>query len=183
MYIEVKEMKNLKLNLCLIPVQRQVQKFAKQIIRNVKFKVGVDFAYYHEDNLIEYALLITDSSGDYFYKFIIDRSWEQYQNIRIEQFDIFLVSLLHEIGHVFTFHYNDYDKYFEQRELYDTMSINAETIEERNKIFNLYHNLPEELAATDFAIKFMQNNYDYCVQWNSIFNKTFQKFFKRMNIE
>lgn len=154
-------MKNLKLKLCVIPLNRKIRKFC-QIVTNddcVPF-MGTDFGYYpYDDNRIEYAIFISDRAGQCFYNDMGMRAKEK--NVELEDFDIFLCCLLHEIGHYFTRDENISDQCQILRNILNEKSLSAVTWEEREKIFYDYHMMEDEKMATDWAHK--NDEYDASV--------------------
>ena len=67
---------------------------------------------------------------------------------------MFIFSLLHEIGHYFTFDMNNFDEYCRMlRELSD-------------ENYTEYRKIPEEYKADKWAIEFIKNNKKYFIDIN-----------------
>lgn len=113
-----------------------------------------DFSYEFANNRVNFSLVVTDNASTYFQDFI-HSMWEEVT------IDTFLISLLHEIGHAETWDdleeddiaYSDDMKDFIQKELAAGVSEAR-----RRELYFEYFNLPDEIAATTWAIEYIHNN-------------------------
>ena len=114
--------------------------------------LGEDFAYWISDNTITYALLISDQHEDTFLKFVK----ELFPEIHA---DIFLWSLLHELGH------NETNDDFDDKDHQEYRNfINRQDITDEE-----YYSCPIELAATLWAGEYIQNHIDEIARlWEQI---------------
>lgn len=112
---------------------------------------GTNFSYYYLDNTVEFSLL---NDAD---------SWNFEHFCRKKAPDInadsFLYSLFHEIGHAETGDdISEMDANFSRDEkdrLTKELNLGKIDISVANKI---YYNLPDEIAATEWALDYMRNN-------------------------
>ena len=121
-------------------------------------RMGADFTTYLDEDVIEWTLIYSEQAGDAFYKNFIER----YPTA--EEFSFFLLSILHEIGHLET-----------EWEMVDD-------IKERNsKLTNeQYFNLFNERIATDWAGKWIENNYAAARCIDKKFSKILNEFYKEV---
>ena len=105
-------------------------------------RLSTDFAYFNAENLITYSVAVASRCEDSFMTFVKDLFPE------IDA-DIFLWSILHELGH----HETEDD--FDEDEWEDYM-IKSTTV----KTDMEYYNLPIERAATEWAGEFMLEHTD-----------------------
>lgn len=125
---------------------------------------GTDFCYWDASNRIEYALCITDWAGERFTKYI-------HMIAPDIKCDIFLISFLHELGHHETLdEISDEDMRFSM-DTKETISqvLNQEKADVafalapvdgkiKEAMYDLYFSLPDESAATLWAIDYIRNN-------------------------
>ena len=131
-------------------------------------EVDVDFGYYSHLNLITYSFVCTKISDVMFSNVVTALC----PNIKC---DIFLWSLLHELGHHETIDdlsdvdYN-YSQDEKQRISKQLSGISAETEEKLYmRIANEYYFLPDEIAATCWAVDFVtKNQYKVRQLWNEL---------------
>ena len=113
-----------------------------------------DFSYYYGEDKVTFSLIIPKYANQYFQEFV--------NSIGADiEVDIFLVSLLHEVGHSET--YDDLD----DMEIAYSDDIKAEIREElfagvtedrKKQLYFKYFNLPDERAATEWAIEYLKAN-------------------------
>ena len=123
---------------------------------NCTASLGSDFCYLSNYNLIYYSLSST-SNDDTFYNFINSN----FSNTNI---DIFIWSLLHEIGHKITENrfndkeweeYNHFISHWNEKKLSD----------------DVYYNLPIEYAATSWAANYIKDHTEEIITlWENISN-------------
>ena len=101
--------------------------------------------------------------------------------------DIFLTSLFHEVGHIYT-QYNlsesewDYgwDEKADIENILNDQSIDEKVIEEQHM---RYFNLPEEIAATRWAITYMEKYADDVAEfWNEL-QPAILRFFRKNGVK
>lgn len=132
---------------------------------DVTADIGPDFCYWHNRNAIEYSLVVSDKAGElymnYVHKFAPDITC-----------DVFLISFLHELGH-----HETIDELTDEEEMYcrdvktDIGVILSENkdLATRETMYNLYFGLPDELAATSWAIEYIRSNREKIAKlWNRI---------------
>ena len=110
------------------------------------FKEDSMFLYYPEDRIIGMSNVVDEiemEGNDFLEKYL----YKEF-NVYIQQDRMFIFSLLHEIGHYFTFNMNNYDEYCKMlRNLPDDDYLE-------------YRKIPEEYNADKWAIEFIINNKD-----------------------
>lgn len=110
------------------------------------FKEDSMFIYYPEDRIIGMSNVVDEieMEGNEFLEKYLYKEF----NVYIQQDRMFIFSLLHEIGHYFTFNMNNYDEYCKMlRNLPDDDYLE-------------YRKIPEEYNADKWAIEFIINNKD-----------------------
>lgn len=121
--------------------------------------LDTEFLAYCEDKVIGYTYIYEEYARDYFIK----DAQKRFPEINA---DIFLWCLFHEIGHVMT---NDVwteadTWYFAERK-----EELANTIEDDQTRFDLYHSIADEYVATNWAGNFMKNHADIVGDfWNRL---------------
>ena len=110
------------------------------------FEEGSMFLYYPEERIIQISNVIdeVELEGN---KFLEKYLYEEF-NFYIQRDKMFIFSLLHEIGHYFTFDMNNYDNYCKM----------LKTIPDDDYLE--YRKIPEEYEADKWAIEFIKNNRD-----------------------
>ena len=134
-----------------------------------KSVVGYDFSYY-DDGLIEWTPFVLEESDKYFQKFVK----EHYPHIEA---DSFIWSLFHEIGHHKTrqmWSEEDMDKFQKISELLESK---LETDTNLDNIYNDYFNMENELIATDWAAKYLEEHSKEVSEfWNNFVKKYSQYY-------
>lgn len=124
---------------------------------------GTDFAYYNRKNKITFALTVVDTFSDSFVKFA--------ESLYPIHADIFLWSLLHELGH----HETEDDFEDEDEDYYYAALKTIKTDEE-------YYNLPQEYAATAWAGEYMETHeVEVARLWNKL-APAIKNFYKKMEL-
>ena len=100
--------------------------------------LGTDFSYFTEDSRIEYALFVSDKTGEEFKTF----AESLFPNINA---DIFIWSFFHELGHHETIDDFDDEDWVKYR---NSIACGLSSID--------YFQLPIELAATMWAGEYIQ---------------------------
>ncbi len=132
-------------------------------------ELGTDFDYCFLENKIHYALVVGDISS----KLFIENAEARFPEAHA---DIFLWSLLHEIGHSETL--DDLEDGVEKLCMEIKRGLNEHTgwsIEHRHTI---YFNCPDEYAATDWAGEYIiTHNNELTIFWNKL-QKAINNFYK-----
>ena len=132
-------------------------------------ELGTDFDYCFLENKIHYALVVGDISS----KLFIENAEVRFPEAHA---DIFLWSLLHEIGHSETL--DDLEDGVEELCMEIKRGINEHTdwsIEHRHMI---YFNCPDEYAATDWAGEYIiTHNNELTIFWNKL-QKAINNFYE-----
>lgn len=136
----------------LYEIDELINNFVAQF--DCEAELGDEFLYFGSDNTITYTLLIGELS---------DRVWKKYikDNYNYEMTNVFLFSLLHEIGHHHTMGQfsrklqNDEDKKVARIEK-DLSHSNCEELD--TLLYLEYYDLPMEKVATEWAVKYAKNH-------------------------
>lgn len=136
----------------------------------LKAILGKDFAYYPVTEQVQFTLVMEDRADKIFRKFIAD-------TFNYEIKDMFLFSLLHEVGHHFTiddFEYEELDKEWKHKSRIeweiDEDNYNEKSIE--------YFSLPSEYAATAWAVSYMRDHEEELFSRWRIMLEHFRHFYK-----
>jgi hypothetical protein len=119
-------------------------------------KIGPDFCYYYTDSTIQYALCISEKADRYFTNHIKRLAPDIHC-------DTFLISFLHELGHHETIdEISESDDRF-SRNMKDTIDDTLESPDGSDPVVeetmhDLYFNLPDEAAATAWAIDYIRTH-------------------------
>lgn len=133
-------------------INKIVNEFVSEF--DLSAEMANDFAYYYYEDLITYSLIVSDLSSQLFML--------NFKEIAPDiECDIFISSLLHEIGHSETIDLLEQPEVLYchnvKKEL-DELNKDADTFETAYDIHKKYFNLPDERLATDWAINYMRNN-------------------------
>lgn len=133
--------------------------------------MGTDFYYYYKQNKIEYSVLVSERMDKLFLNYAKTIGLEK-------EIPIFILSLLHEIGHSKT-----YDT-LTPEEVELSQATKAILDGEKDQDCFEYFNTPEEKIATEWAIEFINNNYNRLIKWyNNNFIPVINKFYQQNNIK
>lgn len=157
-------------------LNHQFTKFVKTIEPELSAEMGIEFDYVFTKNLVHYSLAIPQSQNDLWEEFLKDTF-----NFDLGE-NVFLLSLLHEIGH--------HETMEDLTEFWDIDSLEKEVIQykvnnnlEGKKPYFDYFNLPLEYAATEWAINYYNSNKQKLDKAFSILINNIRHFYKRNNIE
>ena len=122
-------------------INNAIYDFITEFNEDYDCEAGLDFCAYPLAGDIEWSLIYEDSGGKAFYKNFVERF------PKANGFGLFTLSLLHEIGHL------------------ETVSEYINDKEERSNTKKCadYFKLHNEVIATNWAGKWINNNYDYAV--------------------
>lgn len=162
----------------LAKLNREFSKIVKPF--DIKGMVnGEDFSWIRDLNIITYTLVTGTFHDEWFVEYIKDRFDYDVENV-------FIITLLHEIGHYKTDDeigsalgsYCDQDK----ERISDTI-LNTDVSEEEEKRLNWqYFNLPDEFAATAWAVNFAKENPEYIKEmWNKM-EKALHEFYEKNHL-
>lgn len=132
-------------------------------------RLSTDFGYYHTENLITYALVEAETSKTSFMQSI-----ERLKpNVTA---DVFLWSLLHEIGHHETM------DYMTDKQEQTSNKIKNEIMKHKRPTSD-YYNAPDENLATTWAVEYAETHTEELLTfWNKL-QKAIMDFYKENNIE
>ena len=132
-------------------LNKKVSLFVQRFDTDLKAKLGYDFEYNFEKERVQFPLTIDSEHDTNFTEFI-----QKVFNYDVK--NAFMMSLLHELGH----HFTGFDFSSEDEEYYIER---VEDIQDRlykdpnNKYIHFeYYSLPQELAATAWAVDYYRNN-------------------------
>lgn len=123
--------------------------FLTEFDENYECEIGADFCAYPLDGIIEWSLLYVENGGKEFYENFVSRF------PKAEGFNLFTLSILHEIGHLETVAHYECDTEIRKR------TVNSED----------YFKLHNEVIATNWAGEWINNNYDYAVATDKFFTQ------------
>ena len=116
-----------------------------------KFNMNGDWAFYPNENKITYSLVENKSEDIWFNEFVKKRFGYKVENT-------FIITVLHEIGHKMTLDdiYESevaYDFCMREKKRIETEMEKAKSEKEAKKLEFEYFSLPDEIIATEWAIK------------------------------
>lgn len=101
------------------------------------------------------------------------------QEFHLENLNVFIISLLHEVGHFMTEDdFDDMDNlliYAQKQKILERLR-KAKTNKERAVIEQDYFRIADEYAATAWAVDFYTNNYKECKKMHKKASKAIRKF-------
>lgn len=131
-------------------------------------KADTDFAYYPDDNLITYALVVSERMNEMFMKAVNSIS----KDIKA---DIFLLSLMHEIGHHETWDLLE-DEEIEESEIIKECAAVDDSVNEA------YYFAPDEYAATSWGVNYiLEHQAEVASLWEEL-QPAILKFYEINNI-
>ena len=155
-----------------------VEKFVKPF--GCKAEMNTDFAYYPMEEVVTWSIFMTESSDKYFNEFV----QKEYPEVTA---DIFLWSLLHEVGHHMTYHeWSNKEQDFCD-EIKETASelVNREGIDLRTERYSyfLYFSAPDERRATEWAKHYMETHSERVEKFWLKFVDEFNNFLSLNKVE
>lgn len=116
---------------------------------------GTDFSYYYASSRIEYAFVTSERMDKLFMANAITLGLEV-------EVDTFLLAFMHELGHHETLDNIDDADYNYSADIKETLGTTDEDC-------LTYYNLPDELAATRWAINYINNHREEIAElWNRL---------------
>lgn len=151
-------------------------RFVKSIDADLSAEMGIEFDYVFTKNLVHYSLVVTQFQNDLWENFLKETFDFELKN------NVFLMSLLHEIGH-----HETMESLVDYWEIDET---EKEVIQEKinngidgHKPYYDYFGLPLEYIATEWAVNYYLNNQERLdKQFNKLINNI-RHFYKKNNIE
>ena len=135
-------------------IQNIIQNFVATIDEEYEVKCGTDFCVLPMENIIYWSFLVPEEGRAFYNNFVSRFSF-------VKDFDIFTLSLLHEIGHLET-----------MDEMID------DTLERNQKLSNEeYFNLWNEQIATDWAGYWIYKNFNEVKIFNTTICKLLQQYY------
>lgn len=131
-------------------LNKKVTAFCKQFNSDLKARLGEDFEYSFEKERVQFPLEVTEQH-DKLFKIFIKKIFDY------DVPNVFMMSLLHEMGHHFTgenFTEEDEALYLERNAEITERIMN----DEGDQPFYDYYALPQEMAATHWAVDVYRNN-------------------------
>ena len=117
-----------------------------------KAKFGNEYAYYFDKNIITYSI-VEDETDTLFNDFVRERFGYDVENI-------FIISLLHEIGHAKANNQIKKDIYqfciSEKERIQSELALASD--EEERALYYQYFSLPDEIMATQWAVNYAKNH-------------------------
>ena len=120
-----------------------------------------DFSYDPEDERVYFSIMVSERA---------DRLFKQYvkKTFSFEIPNIFMLSLLHEVGHFYTLH--TFSK-LRMKTAHDAKELISEALEmdDDDEIYSLYFDLSIEKVATAWAVDYYKANTKRCEDFYSRF--------------
>lgn len=143
--------------------------FINEIDDFTSLEISTDFSCYPNTNEIFIAVLASQNAVDGF----IDNL---YTRTDIRDISVFTWSLLHEVGHCETWYL--LNKRTEHHCNNIKRKINRGSINPE-----IYYTLTDERIATDWAIRFVEQNHDYIKKFDRQIQRKLDNFYKEINLE
>lgn len=136
-------------------------------------ELGTDFDYSFLEDKIHYALVVGDTSSNLFLK----DAEARFPDVHA---DVFLWSLLHEIGHSETL--DDLDDGVEELCMEIKRELNEHQDWSTEIRYTIYFNCPDEKAATDWAGEYLTTHFkEISLFWNKL-QKAIKDFYQLNSI-
>ena len=127
-----------------------VRQFVNMIDESIDLVYGDDFYVDIPEEEITYTFKSYPETDELFSRFVKETFHEE--------INVFLISLLHEVGHIMTY---SEEMHQERAFLYYALQLDYNPDEEEE--FNMaYFNIPSEYAATEWGVNFYRNNREMC---------------------
>ena len=136
-------------------LNKQIQNLFNETVGiNLPITLGSDFFYYPNKQKINFSIAISEQSDRCFKAFL-----KNFFNFGIfSSEDLFCVSLLHEIGHYFTYDNIDENTYNESKGMTQEILELLQNDPTNDEIYSCYFELPIEIVATTWAINWIAEN-------------------------
>ena len=133
-----------------------------------------DFSYDPEDERVYFSIAVTERA---------DRLFKSYVK-KTFHFDIphiFMISLLHEVGHFYTLHTFSKMRLEAAHSAKDLIE-EALKMDDDDEIYSLYFDLSIEKVATAWAVDYYRKNMKRCEDFYSKFEKTLKAEYERIGL-
>lgn len=146
---------DIELRKTLTDLNNVIKNFLTQF--DLDCKLGTDFGYYWESEVVEYAIIVTER---------FDKLFTEYLNAHYSDVTapLFIWSLLHEVGH------SETDDYFntEAHCVFDEFKQSLDP--DKDSDVMEYYNCPDEVLATKWAYLYIRDNAPKVeALWNEIY--------------
>ena len=133
-----------------------------------------DFSYDPEDDRVYFSIIVAERS---------DRLFKQYvsTHFQFETPSIFMLSLLHEVGHAYTLHTFSKTK---MKIAHEAKKAIEKALENDNsdETYSLYFDLEIEKVATAWAVDYYRTNRKRCDDFYSKFLQTLKAEYERLGV-
>jgi hypothetical protein len=137
-------------------ISEKIQSFLEREGFDVRVGCDTDFVYEYATSTVYYALVVSDNSSKWFREYALSKGLKY-------DCGSFFLSLFHELGHHMTMDLIDDDEYWEGVE----KKKGLDGSKKEDNFF--YFDLPDERAATEWAIDYINNNQEKIQElYNSI---------------
>lgn len=128
--------------------------FLKATKYDLKMSLDSDFYYNTDTHKIYYSIIVSEKADRNFSAFLT----KEFNIIDIDEFDLFCISVLHEIGHYVTWDNIDDDikDFCEDEE--EHISYLTEKYPNNDEIYSRYFSLETEYVATEWAAKWIKKH-------------------------
>lgn len=136
----------------MFKMEKEINEYLENWLHNNDFdcsvRMGTDFSFWTDEDVIQYALVITDHHMNLFEKVV--------EELGINYIcDNFILSFFHELGHFETIWEIDDDVYEESQRR--KLNLESRSVYTDADYVEYYH-LPEEIVATEWAVNYINNN-------------------------
>lgn len=133
-----------------------------------------DFFFDPEEDRVYFSIVLAERA---------DRLYKQYikQTFHIDINNIFMISLLHEVGHFYTL-FTFSDDRIKADHAMKNLIEEALSMDDSDETYSLYFNLPIEKAATEWAVKYYTANQKRCDDFYKAFLITLQEEYRRLGV-
>ena len=131
-----------------------------------------DFSYDPEDERVYFSIAVTERA-DRLFKSYVKKTF--HFNIP----HIFMISLLHEVGHFYTLHTFSKMRLEAAHSAKDLIE-EALKMDDDDEIYSLYFDLSIEKVATAWAVDYYRKNMKRCEDFYSKFEKTLKAEYERI---
>lgn len=149
--------------------KRRVKKIINNFLKEfgVEAKIGKSFCYYPEKELINVSFRVpVDNAGANMFTMNFNHLAPDIKA------DTFLIALLHELGHHMTVDEltaEEEKESLKKRIELNSVNLKNSTPEEIARANYEYFNMPDEVAATNWAINYIRNNTEKVAEfWNEL---------------
>lgn len=133
-----------------------------------------DFGYDPDDDTIYFSIAISERA-DRLFKSYIEKTF----HFKVPH--IFMISLLHEVGHFYTLHTFSKMRIETAHSAKDLIE-EALKMDDDDEIYSLYFDLSVEKVATAWAVDYYRKNMKRCEDFYSKFEKTLKAEYERIGL-